>query len=122
MLFFQILRQSYRRFERASGMARHQIRYEILLFAYLFIDSVIFFAEFVVYFHLGFAHFAQNLRTDVFGRNFQLPAYVMLAQLIQKFIGFIRHYIVKSKSGTDEYFFDALNRTKLPQKLQVILV
>ena len=55
-------------------------------------------------------------------RGAQLTAYVVLAHLAQEGVVLIRHNVVKANAGAYEHLFDALDFSKLAQKLQVSFV
>ena len=56
----------------------------------------------------------------MFGSHAQLPADMPCAELLQEGFVLVRHQVVETKSGADEYLPDSGKRPELLQKLQIV--
>ena len=84
--------------EACSRMARNKVGNEVLFLPQFLVDAAKSLHETDVDVLPGLAHKAENLRRNVFRRDFKLTAYVMLTEFPQKSPVRIGHEIVESDS------------------------
>ena len=59
-----------------------------------------FFCKFFIYAVFRFPHQGKDWRSHMFGRHFELPAYMMLAELAEEIPLFVSQQIVETDSGS----------------------
>ena len=118
----QVLRQLDRVPERASRMAAHEIGHQVLPEAQPPVHGVIPLNKGLVDLAPGLAHAVQHALADVLGRDLELPADVMAAQLGQKRVALVRHHVVKADARADKDLFDAGERPEPGQQRQQLAV
>ena len=117
--------QEFRKFDGIgkfrARMARHEIRHEILLLAQAFVHAREAPHKFEIDLAVRLAHQPRHAIRDVLGRDLQLAADMILAELFEKII--IREQqVVEADARAHENLFDARHGTELAQELQVIAV
>ena len=80
----QILSQLNRGSKIAARMAGDQVGDEVLLLADFLVDACVLLAERIVYVAAGLAHHGEHLGADVFGRDLELAADMVLAELAKE--------------------------------------
>ena len=103
-------------------MGGHEVGHEVLLLAGLLIHLFKQAHEFAVGAAPRLAHFFQDIVGDMFGRDPELSADVILTEFAQECTVLVRQKIIESEAGADEDFFHAGEGAELPQKGQVVAV
>ena len=93
--------------QRAARMAGNKVRHQILRQADFFIFLRKHTHKLQINFLAGLAHTRQNLRRDMLGRYLQQTADVITAQLVQKFLLFIRQQIIITDTAADKHLLDS---------------
>ena len=110
----------YRLFYRTSRMRGHKIRNRILLPAGGSIRFLILIQKLLVDFMGRFSHIMKYLIGNMFRCNTKLSADMMLYKNQQKNRTLVCHHIIKTNSGTDEYFFDTGEFPELSKQRNII--
>ena len=85
-------------------MGRHEIRNKVLFLSESLIHPSELFRESFIYAVFRFSHQGENRSGYVFGRHFELTAYMILAEFAEKLLFLISQQIVETDSGSYEYF------------------
>ena len=91
-------------------------------------DQVLFLSQFPIGFiepflkgqkcvDVGLAHEVGHVFDDVFRRNFQLTADVILTEFFDEFFVAVGQYVIIAKAGADEDFLYPFYTTDFPQEL-----
>ena len=105
-----------------AGMARHEIRNEVLFLSQFpvgFIEPVLELQESL---DVGLSHEVRHVFDDVFRSHFQLTADVVLAEFLDEGLVVIGQDIVIAQARTDEDLLDALDAADFPQELDIIIM
>ena len=101
--------------EVGTGVAGDKVGNQILLFAQLLVDVLVFCLEILVYLVAALPHKGQNVVVYVFWGNLQLAGDMVLAQFTEKGPVFFFHQVVEPDAAANK---DLLYAGKLPQPSQ----
>ena len=88
-------------------MRRNEIRHQILFLSEARVKFVELFLEREIKRKRRFVHRFENAVRNVFGRDLELPAYMVLYKFLEEGIVLIVHYVIVPYAASDEYFFNA---------------
>ena len=103
-------------------MAGHEVGDEILIHAVLPVQGKIFFHKLVVHRVFGLAHPGEDGVGHMLRGDFQLTGNVVLHQLPEKGVFFVRQQIVEADAAADEHLFDAGEFPQLAQQGNIVRV
>ena len=117
---FQIKREFYRVIKRTAGMRRDHIGNEILIHPEFFVQFVKSLIKTPVYGKMRFSHTVEDSVGAMFGRNFQLPADMILHEFLKKLLVLILDQIIVSYAAPYKDLFDARQSPYAPKYLQIL--
>ncbi len=105
-------------------MRANKVGNNVLLLSYSPVRLLVLFYKSFVDLDLGLSHVCENPVGDVFRGNFQLTAYVVPAQLLEKLISAaaVREQVIETHAGAHEYLFHSGHTAQLPEELEIIAV
>ena len=112
---FQVECHVYCGVEVGTGVAGDEVGHQILLFAQLLVDALVFCLEILVHLVAALPHKGQDFVVHVFWGHLQLAGDVVLAQLPEKGPILFQHQVVESDAAANK---DLLYAGKLPQPSQ----
>lgn len=104
----------------AARMAGNEIGDEVLFLPQLLIDALIFLTEGIVHIASRFAHNGEHFRADMLRRDLELATDVVLAQLLEEGVGFVRRDVVIAQTTAHEDLFHLRQGTNLAQEVDVV--
>ena len=117
-----VLGQLYGLLECRAGMAGHEVGDEILIHAVLPVQGKIFLHKLIIHRVPGLAHPGENRVGHMLRGDFQLTGNVVLHQLPEKGVLFVRQQIVEADAAADEHLFDAGELPQLAKQCDIVRV
>lgn len=122
LVLVEIFREYHRVLESAARMARHQIRYYVLIESHIGAELVKPVRKPVIYLSAGLVHIFQHVVRNVLRRYSELTADMIFQKLAEKRFVAVCNKIVKPYPRAHKHLFHALYPSELSQKLQIFRV
>ena len=117
----KVLRKLDGRAQVAARVAGDEVGHEVLVLPQALVDALILFAEGLEHLAARLAHELEDLGGDVLGRDLELAADVVGAELVEELVALVEHHVVKAQAGADEDLLDPGDLPEIPQQARQLL-